>query len=191
MASEKRSVSCCGIHYPLARQFLTAARSSGLARSSSAGAVSQRGQPWLSLLAPGSRTCSVLITFLPHSPIALPSTNPVIRGTAAPVPGSAHSQPDFPRSTGHMRSCCIRLSSAHSPATPDTANRFRADVTEQRRSWRQSESINFMGTDYQTEERHYCTIQTEVYHPLLDIRQFVWERCHKYPREGRCSIQHK
>lgn len=51
-----------------------------------------------------------------------------------------------------MQSCCISLSSAHSPATSDTANRFQADVTEQQRSWRQPESINFMGTDYQTEE---------------------------------------
>lgn len=39
MASEQRSVSCCGIHYPLARQFFTAAGSSGLARLLSSGAV--------------------------------------------------------------------------------------------------------------------------------------------------------
>lgn len=79
----------------------------------------------------------------------------VIRGTAAPVLRSVHFQPDFPRIAKQRQSCCISLSSAHSPATSDTANRFQAGVTKQQRSWRQSESINFMGTDYQTEERHY------------------------------------
>lgn len=55
MASEKCSVSCCGIHYPLAGQFFTPARSSGLARLLSSGAVfHKRPRSALALVAPGS-----------------------------------------------------------------------------------------------------------------------------------------
>lgn len=122
-----------------------------------------------------------------HPRIASQTRCPVTPAAAPPSPH--HFQPGFPRSARHRQSCCI--SSAHSPATSDTANRFQADVTEQQRSWRQSESINFMGTDYQTRRDIISTIQTVVYHPLLDIRQSVWVRCYKYPRKGRCSIQHK
>lgn len=163
MASEKRSVSCCGIHYPLARQFFTPARSCGLARLSW-GCFPQEATLGALWLPQAARTClrsgrgGVLGCSSPSSHTAglLPQTlNSVILATAAPVPSSAHFQPDFPRSAKHMQSCCISLSSAHSPATSDTTNRFQADVTEQQRSWKQSESINLMGTDYQTEERHY------------------------------------
>lgn len=185
MASEKRFVSCCGIHYPLARQFFTPARSSGLARLLSAG--SHKGPGSARTCPRSGRSARSSSPSSQHPRIASQTRCPVTPAAAPPSPH--HFQPGFPRSARHRQSCCI--SSAHSPATSDTANRFQADVTEQQRSWRQSESINFMGTDYQTRRDIISTIQTVVYHPLLDIRQSVWVRCYKYPRKGRCSIQHK
>lgn len=104
---------------------------------------------------------SELIAFLPHNQLAFPNSQfGDLSHHCPPIPicrkqSWAHFQPDFLRSAKHMQSCHISLSSAHSPATSDTANRFQPDLTERQRSLRQSESINFMGTDCQTEERHY------------------------------------
>lgn len=128
MASEKCSVSCCGIHYPLARQFFTPARSSGLAHLSSSGAVfHKRPRSALVLVTSGSLNLpeeppapacarwarqffswvvSELITFLPHNQLAFPNSQfGDLRHSCPPSarPRSAHFQTNFLRCAKHMQ----------------------------------------------------------------------------------------
>lgn len=98
MAREKRSVSCCGIHYPLARQFFTAAGSSGPARSSSGSHQSQFERAWGA--PPGEEEP---ITFLPHSPTASPNT--VTAGTA-PIPAFSAQFPKEYQAVLHQSVPC-------------------------------------------------------------------------------------